>query len=263
MALYLLELPRGCTKEKKLKAPTSFRKVALLKSDEVLAIQEDNLGRLWISTGQGVICYDRHENTAIEFNENDGMSHWRSTYSSYVQYETRKGIILISDYDGLTLFDPASFKINHSRTRPLLTRLTINNQPLDEEQGKNDEEKNFINGHITVLKELVLDHAHNNFTLEFSSMELTSPEKNLYRHKLEGFDEEWIETDWKNRTATYTNLDAGTYTFRVKASNYHGIWSDNERVLSVIILPPPWKTWWAYTLYCRCLYRCLSLLAKY
>ena len=91
---------------------------------------------------------------------------------------------------------------------------------------------------------------HNNFTLEFSSMELTSPEKNLYRHKLEGFDEEWIETDWKNRTATYTNLDAGTYIFRVKASNYHGIWSDNERVLSVIILPPPWKTWWAYTLYC-------------
>ena len=80
-------------------------------------------------------------------------------------------------------------------------------------------------------------------------MELTSPEKNLYRHKLEGFDEEWIETDWKNRTATYTNLDAGTYTFRVKASNYHGIWSDNERVLSVVILPPPWKTWWAYTLY--------------
>ena len=57
-------------------------------------------------------------------------------------------------------------------------------------------------------------------------MELTSLEKNCC-HKLEGFAEEWIETNWNDRNGTYTNLDAGTYIFKVKASNYHGIWSDN------------------------------------
>ena len=87
------------------------------------------------------------------------------------------------------------------------------------------------------------------FHIEFSAMEMTSPEKNLYRHMLEGFDKDWIETDYKNRAATYTNLDAGSYTFKIKASNHHGIWSDQEKTLRVKILPPPWKTWWAYTGY--------------
>jgi signal transduction histidine kinase len=71
----------------------------------------------------------------------------------------------------------------------------------------------------------------------------------LYRHKLDGYDKDWIETDYKNRTATYTNLPEGTYTFRVKASNHHSVWSDYERTLKVVILPPPWRTWWAYSGY--------------
>ena len=66
---------------------------------------------------------------------------------------------------------------------------------------------------------------------------------------MEGFDGDWISTDWKSRTATYTNLKPGHYTFKIKASNRDGVWNGHETSLSINVLPPPWKSWWAYTLY--------------
>ena len=226
-----------------------FKKLTLLETADVVGISEDNLGRLWISTKQGIACYDRNEQVAINFDENDGFIHKRMPHSGFRQNLTSRGIMVISDFDGVSLFDPSTLRINRNKTRPLLVKLAINNEPTAISSASLAENQFIVNEDITVLDELILDHQHNNFTLEFSAMELTSPEKNLYRHKLEGYDEEWIETDAKSRTATYTNLDPGHYVFRVKASNYHGVWNDNEATLSVIILPPPWKTWWAYSIY--------------
>jgi hypothetical protein len=67
---------------------------------------------------------------------------------------------------------------------------------------------------------------------------------------MEGFEKEWNYVDADRRNATYTNLNAGTYTFRVKAANNEGVWNDVGRSITLHVLPPPWKTWWAYTLYC-------------
>jgi signal transduction histidine kinase len=80
-------------------------------------------------------------------------------------------------------------------------------------------------------------------------MDFTAPERNYYMHRLDGLEEGWVRSDWKNRTATYTNLAPGDYTFRVKASNRDGVLSSYERTLQITVLPPPWKTWWAYSLY--------------
>src|SRR5882762_3659159 len=80
-------------------------------------------------------------------------------------------------------------------------------------------------------------------------MDLTAPEKSKYAYRLEGFDPDWVYTDWKNRNATYTNLKPGQYTFKIKATNQDGIWSEHIRSLRITALPPPWKTWWAYSSY--------------
>ena len=157
--------------------------------------------------------------------------------------------MVFSDYEGFSFFDPQSLLVNKAKTHPVLTRLTINNRVPDIGIKQKEGDKFSIKKDISVLQNLVLDYQHNNFSIEFSGMEMTAPEKNLYRHKLEGYDNDWIETDWKNRTATYTNLDPGEYHFKVMVSNHHGIWSEEETTLTVSILPPPWKTWWAYTLY--------------
>ncbi len=126
----------------------------------------------------------------------------------------RNGIMVFSDHDGFSFFDPQSLLVNKAKTHPVLTRLTVNNKVPDIGIKQKEGDTFSTTKDISVLQNLVLDYQHNNFSIEFSSMEMTAPEKNLYRHKLEGYDKDWIETDWKNRTATYTNLDAGEYRFQ-------------------------------------------------
>ena len=226
-----------------------FNKTSLLKNSHILTIGEDQGGRLWISTMLGIVCYSPKDKVAIEFNRKDGLVHYRNTRSSDNSHVANNGIMVFSDQDGFSCFDPMSLRISNAKTFPVLTRLTVNNTVPDIGTKQKEGNKFFITRDISVLQNLVLDYQHNNFSIEFSSMEMTAPEKNLYRHKLEGYDMDWIETDWKNRIATYTNLDAGKYLLKVMVSNHHGIWSDQETTLVVSILPPPWKTWWAYTLY--------------
>ena len=77
-----------------------------------------------------------------------------------------------------------------------------------------------------------------------AALSYVHPEKNQYAYKLEGFDKDWIYTDATKRFANYTNLDAGEYTFRVKASNNDGVWNEEGTSIKLIITPPYWQTWW-------------------
>ncbi len=224
-----------------------FDRKPFFEGFEAAAMLEDNTGRLWTYGDDRLVCFNRKDTTYTIFDERDGINHFKAIEMGWF-HKTANGFFITVDPDGVTLFDPNTFQVSHRKTRPLLTQLEVNNHTLIGRSAKEDPA--FITeADINVLNQLTLDYQHNNFTLEFSAMEMTAPEKNLYQHKLEGYDEDWIETDYKNRTATYTNLPAGEYTFRVKASNHHGVWSDNERTLKVIILPPPWRTWWAYLSY--------------
>jgi len=223
--------------------------VSAVGNQECVSMQEDVQGRLWIFNTEGVVCYDRRLDVVVKFNEHDGFLHRREIQDWMANHQTRDGIIVMHDRNGLSIFDPRTFEISKRAINPALVALNVNNK-LVSIAGINHKDRDFLIGtDITMLDELLVDYKHNNFSIEFSAMEMTAPEKNLYRHKLEGYDADWIESDYKNRSASYTNLDPGTYTFRVKATNHHGVWSDNERTLKVIILPPPWKTWWAYSIY--------------
>jgi hypothetical protein len=177
----------------------------------------------------------------------EGFDHLSAIYEGWF-HKTSSGTFIAVSPDGISVFDPNAFKRSQRKTTPVLTKLAINNITINGRSAPSNPDFT-IDSDVCVLDELTLDYLHNNFTLEFSSMEMTSPQKNLYRHKLEGYDPDWIETDFRNRTATYTNLPAGEYTFKVRASNRHGVWSENERTLKVKILPPPWRSSWAYTGY--------------
>ncbi|MFT4928911.1 MAG: signal transduction histidine kinase, partial [Phenylobacterium sp.] len=89
----------------------------------------------------------------------------------------------------------------------------------------------------------------NLMSFEFAALHFSNPMKNRYAYQLEGQDKDWIYTDAKNRRATYTNIAPGQYTLRVKAANKDGYWNQQIKSLTVVILPPPWKTWWAYAIY--------------
>lgn len=210
---------------------------------EVKGLQEDKRGRLWMLIEDGLVCYDQKEQIGTTFRASDGVTHTGDP-NLYRIYRTANGLMITADHNGLNFFDPMDFELDRSPVQPQLTRLFVNNSETGPQPTVNS--LYTITQHISTLKELTLDYLHNNFLLEFAALEMKEPSRNLYRHLLEGYDKDWVETDYHNRTATYTNLPAGTYTFRVKASNHHGVWSNNERALKVIILPPPWRTGWAY-----------------
>jgi signal transduction histidine kinase len=93
------------------------------------------------------------------------------------------------------------------------------------------------------MEEIELSHEDNFFSLEFAVLDYANPAKNQYAYRLEGFDKNWIHSRTR-RVASYTNLDPGRYTFRVKGANNDGIWNDVGAAVAITIHPPFWKTWW-------------------
>ena len=85
--------------------------------------------------------------------------------------------------------------------------------------------------------------------IEFAALNFVNPARNQYKYKLEPYEKEWIETNASNRFARYTNISPGNYTFRVIGSNNDGVWNEEGATLMIVIAPPWWKTWWAYSLY--------------
>jgi signal transduction histidine kinase len=157
--------------------------------------------------------------------------------------------MIFSNAEGLTLFDPLTLRINDSKPKPVLTQLKVNNRIIHSSTYTGGDEEFIITESINTLREVTLNYTQNIITLEFSALDHTAPERNLYSYQLVNFDKDSVLTDWKNRTATYTNLRPGDYTFIVKATNRDGIWNDHQTELIIHVLPPLWKTWWAYSLY--------------
>ncbi len=226
----------------------NFQEVKALRDRLIYSIEEDKLGRFWLAGENGIFCYNRHDQTLYHFKQEDGLS--SNEFSANSSAQTSDGKLFFTSANSVVVFNPASFNPNTGSPRTVVTKLLVNNKPVRIMANTSDQSDLFsIPQSISELPELTLNYQHNIFTLEFAVMQLTSPEKNLYQYKLEGFDPDWVKTDWSDRTATYTNLDPGKYLFKVKASNHDGIWSDHETTLVIHILPPPWRTWWAYTGY--------------
>ncbi len=226
----------------------TFTKLPALGDRNFTYLEEDKLGKLWIMSFDGLFYYDPEKDFALSFKKDDGLPSSRSV-SAGSSAQTQDGKMVFGNGEGLTIFDPMTLQINKTKPKPVLTSIKINNNLIS--PGSAVTELN-LSESINTVKKITLNHTHQILSLEFSAMDFTAPEKNNYEYQLEGFDEKWIPTHWKNRTATYTNLKPGIYQFKVRASNRDGIWNDNITVLNIAVRPPPWKSWWAYTLYITC-----------
>ena len=130
--------------------------------------------------------------------------------------------------------------INYTPPVILLTGLKLNGKSVT--QAKN----NLLNGPIEEATEIRLHHNQNIFSIDFAAIHYADPENNILQYMLEGYETEWRNVE-QQKTAYYFNVPPGHYTFRVKAWSSYGVWS--EKSIKIIVLPPWWQTWWAYTLY--------------
>ncbi len=205
-----------------------------LPSAAVFGIQSDGEGRMWLSTGNGLARFDPRSEIIESFDTSHGLQDNDFGYGAH--YRSPGGEMFFGGINGFNAFFPE--RVEHDAYVPqvVLTAFLKHNKPVA------------LDRPIYEIQELELSHLDSDFSFEFAALDYRSPERNLYSYKLEGFDQDWLELA-RRRPVTYTNLDAGDYVFRVKASGSGGVWNEQGAAIAIHIVPSPWKTWWAYAGY--------------
>ncbi|MEX2603688.1 MAG: two-component regulator propeller domain-containing protein [Gracilimonas sp.] len=209
-----------------------------LPSDVINGILEDEKGNLWLSTHDGIAKFNPETETSINYGLDNGLQSREFNPGAY--YKDRDGYFYFGGINGFNRFHPDSIKADSSVHPLVLTNFEIFNQPVA--PGENSPLKK----HISEAEEIILSHKESVLTFEYAALNFNETKGNTYAYMLDGFDQDWNYVD-KRRSATYTNLDAGDYTFRVKAANNDNYWSE-EATVKIIITPPFWETAWFYLL---------------
>ncbi|SHL97520.1 Two component regulator propeller [Mucilaginibacter sp. OK098] len=197
---------------------------------------EDSNGILWVNTTTGLSKFDPRTLSVTNFDEGDGV------FSHSLIYRTTNDQIYLGGNSGIVFFDPKKIKLNKKTPEIYFVDFQVFNKSV--QPGPNSPINKVINRADTVT----LDYGQSVFSIEFVALNYTHSEKNLYEYMLEGFDKKWI-FGGRQRRVTYTNLNPGIYVFKVIGSNNDGVWNKHPKSLTIIITPPWYLTWWAYTIY--------------
>ncbi len=229
---------------------TNLSKKDGLPDNTIIDIREDDQRNIWVSTPNGLsnILVNRTNKklrfTFRNYNEKDGLQ--GREFTPYSSYKTRSGELIFGGGNGFNIFRPS--ELHNSKTAPklLFTDLQVFNRSVA--IGEKIYGEVILPRSISEVSEITLKHNENVFSIEFAALNYFDPDKVKFEYMMEGFNKSWITADNVTRRASYTNLDAGDYTFKVRASN-PGFWASKEIRLHVTILPPFWKTAYAYIFY--------------
>ena len=212
---------------------TSYYEKDGLPSNAIKGILVDKQGNLWLSTNRGISRFDPEKETFTNYDISDGLQ--ENEFYQYSYYQSPGGTFYFGGVNGFNAFRPEDIKFNPKIPPVVFTDFRIFNRAVS--MGKNSP----LKSHISETDTIRLSYRQTFFSFGFTALNYISSEKNQYAWKLEGFDKEWIDGGSRHM-ASYTNIDPGTYTFKVKASNNDGIWNEEGSELTVMITPPFWKT---------------------
>jgi ligand-binding sensor domain-containing protein/signal transduction histidine kinase/DNA-binding response OmpR family regulator len=222
-------------------ATKDFRRIGIvdgLPGNNVVGIAEES-GILWLSTNNGICAFNPETKEIVHYNLKDGLH--GNEFSVGAVCRSRDGELLLGGTHGITTFYPNKISRSSFRPKMIFSEVRVHNKVLLPESNQ------LSSKHISVAKELVLSYKDNNVRIDFATLNYITPEKNKYAYRLEGLEEDWNYVNVP--TATYTNLHPGEYTLQIKGATNDGVWSEEIGTLRLIVLPPWWATWWAYTIY--------------
>lgn len=211
-------------------------------------IQSDTRGNLWISSNQGLTSFNPDTGDIRNFHESQGLQGEEFNFGA--SYAGPDGRLYFGGANGFNAFDPAEIELNTTAPPVVLTSLSIINQPVVSEEP------------YELIRGLDLDYSDHVVTFGISALDYTSPKQNQYSYMLEGFDENWVDAG-NERRITYTNLDGGQYVLKVRAANSDGAWNSTGIEIPLTVAYPPWKSWWAYTLYVAALVAAALVFWRY
>ncbi|MBL4656632.1 MAG: histidine kinase, partial [Flavobacteriales bacterium] len=221
------------------KAPAKYQKDKKegLPNDMVYGILKDDNGNLWMSTNMGISKFNPRDESFRNYDVSDGLQGNEFTADAF--YKSRSGEMYFGGNSGFSVFHPDSI---HDNTIP--PKIAFNSFKLFNEEivtGTTDNSR--LKKPINYADTLFLSYKDYVFSFEFAALHFGIPRKNQLAYQMVGFDRDWNYVGTR-KFATYTNLDPGEYTFRVKGTNSDGIWNEKGRSIHIIISPPFWETWW-------------------
>jgi ligand-binding sensor domain-containing protein/signal transduction histidine kinase len=198
-----------------------------LSSNQILGILADASGALWLSTNNGLSRFDPYTETFRSYETQDGLQ--SAEFSPGAYYQSRTGLMLFGGVDGLNAFDPLQVENNPYVPPVVITSFSRFNHVIQTD--------------LQAGEVYELSYRDNFISFEFASLDYAAPQKNQYAYMLEGLEREWNYAGTR-RYASYTNLDGGEYTFRVKGTNSDGVWNETGAAIRIKIVPPFWRTSW-------------------
>ncbi len=196
-------------------------------SNTIQGILEDVNQNLWISTNVGIIRFNPRENSFRKYTILDGLQ--GNSFNSGVAHLGRGGKMYFGGLNGFNAFDPISIRDNTYIPPVVITSFKVFEREVK------------LPKPIHLMKKIKLNYDQNFFSFEFAALDFTAPQSNLYAYVMDGFDKQWVFTG-NRRYVSYTNLDPGEYTFKVKGSNNDRVWNTEGVSLEIFIVPPFWKT---------------------
>ncbi|MEH6679216.1 MAG: two-component regulator propeller domain-containing protein [Sediminicola sp.] len=214
-----------------------------LEHETVSSILQANDGDMWFAGNKGLTRYDIVQGTFTHFDTNDGLLANDFNFNSV--FKDSQGILYFGSYGGINYLDPDNIIINKNKPQLYFSDFKLFNRSVQPGTAKSPLKKI-----ISQTSDLTLTHRQSVFTIEYTGINYTKPEKTQYAYYLEGFEDTWNYVG-NVRNATYTNLSPGDYTFKVKASNNDGVWNEEPLTLELTVLPPWWNSnmaWLSYVL---------------
>lgn len=210
-----------------------------LSQNMINDIIEDDSENLWISSTRGISRYSLKTKSFSFYTINDGIE--GAGFNRNATHKSANGTLYFGSNAGITYFKPEQVTNN-----PYIPKVTVTDFKILNHSVWDKSLTPLISSYFE-KNEIVLTHKDYFFSIHFASFDYTNPTKNNYKYKLEGFNDDWIEIGTSN-SATFTNLNPGTYIFKVAGSNNDKIWNDKPVELKIRIVPPIWKRTWFYAL---------------
>ncbi|MFD3407956.1 two-component regulator propeller domain-containing protein [Aquirufa sp. HETE-83D] len=212
-----------------------------LGSNSLRGMVEDAKGDLWFTTNGGISKMDAKTLKFVNFEEADGLQ--GKEFMTNAVAKNSQNWLFFGGVNGLNYLKSDSLRMRLDVPPVYFTKLKIFNKDVEAGQ-----ENSPLLVDILSTKHLILQPDQTVFSLDFVALEYQRPKNNRYAYYLEGFEKDWNVVGTQ-RSVTYTNLSPGDYIFKVKASNSDGIWAEKPYELKITVLPPWYRTWWAYLLY--------------
>ncbi|QIK55140.1 response regulator [Dysgonomonas sp. HDW5B] len=235
---------------------TVFDDILKFNASSIYSLCADGDNNMWMGTDNGLFRYSPVDSTFFRFDKKDGVQ--GQVYYPLSSLRSKDGSLYFGGSNGFTRVNPHEISSNTFKPRAIISDFLVDNisvKPYSE--NSEDEVIERFND------EIVLDYTQVNFGFHFSSDNYLIPEKNRFRFRLKGYDDRWIEVDASSRSAFYSKVPPGEYTFEVMTANNDGLWNETPTVIKIKRLPAPWLSWQAYVIYCLLLAGLTYVVVRY